>query len=924
MVHESEQCETLQITPQCYDNSRTFDFFASGIDGSNGQQTRERTPSPTSPISNEQAPLLSTNFESINPQSNSSSTPDSNSFSESHGNKSPSHLSSLLNTSASISLSFSIILILLITMIMSGLIFDSFINYQRDTKGCEVTYMNPKYIKMVGFDSEQTIFAEKYGLYLYREVGRDSSDRPTGIPTLFIPGNAGSYKQVRSIASASANLYYDGRSEWDDSVRGLDFFTVDFNEEFSALHGNSLLEQAEYLNDAIRYILSLYPAARGDHPEPSSVIIIAHSMGGIVARTLFTMPNYEPGSINTIITMATPHLLPPAPLDWQISNIYTNINKYWRKSYSNGKASSAPLSDVTLISIAGGNLDTIICSDTANINSLVPASHGFTVFTTSIPNVWTSMDHQCILWCKQLVNVIAKTMLNIVDVRRAGQTKPRAERMKIFRKALLTGLEDQLETERDRWESFGVLDLEEKPHVYLHMEQRLVLKTSHISNKVYLMPIPPPAPLSNLTTFSLLTDHHLGKSSRLLVLLCGVRPNKLRDVHDATVEKPTFLSAPRLSCYNASHKASLMPASTKYDRVPSSTRTFSFLKLNVQELGDYQYVAIMNKEGVGLDGFLLAEFIDESKTITQIDTSMKDLLFYGIHVSGLPMTDSIMSTLHIPIIDNSLLTYKMFVNRPGCDDDHFFATFIRQSISSMHESKFLVNAQNVDINIHGQAPFVLPVSSPKLRKGLSLQFWIDPICSAPLSIDIRLDAYGSLGKIVMRFQSVLVAFPFMVVAMTLRIQLKEYQKGGPYMSFGQGLAQFVQRTLPKLLVFVSLLSIYQSISGASKTYSLADLFPVESTPGDVHKAIKEKASFNGKGADLQKYWDHYHYVQSVLIFLFILLPFNVPALMVWSRNLAVHWYAPFSSDHSILAIAPVIFYVEIMNSGKMLPRTSGR
>ena len=83
---------------------------------------------------------------------------------------------------------------------------------------------------MVGFDSEQTIFAEKYGLYLYREVGRDNGDRPTGIPTLFIPGNAGSYKQVRSIASAAANLYYGGRSGWDDSVRGLDFFTGTGNE----------------------------------------------------------------------------------------------------------------------------------------------------------------------------------------------------------------------------------------------------------------------------------------------------------------------------------------------------------------------------------------------------------------------------------------------------------------------------------------------------------------------------------------------------------------------------------------------------------------------------------------------------------------------------------------------------------------------
>lgn len=195
----------------------------------------------------------------------------------------------------------------------------------------------------------------------------------------------------------------------------------------------------------------MYPSTRkilntnSPHPDPTSVIIVGHSMGGVVARTLFTMPNYQPGSINTILTFATPHVLPPAPFDWQISKIYTDINEFWRNGYSQSATSENSLAEVTLISIAGGNLDTVVCSDSANINSIVPASHGFTVFTTSIPNVWTSMDHQAILWCEQLVKVVATSLLSVVDIRRSGQTKPSAERMATFRKFYLTGLEDPID-----------------------------------------------------------------------------------------------------------------------------------------------------------------------------------------------------------------------------------------------------------------------------------------------------------------------------------------------------------------------------------------------------------------------------------------------------------------------------------------------
>lgn len=233
---------------------------------------------------------------------------------------------------------------------------------------------------------------------------------------------------------------------------------MDFHEEFSALHGQSILEQAEYLNDAIDYILKLYPQTRKFDaetklPDPTSVIIIGHSMGGIVARTMFTMNNYQHGTINTIITMSTPHMLPPVPFDWQISQLYDDINHFWQEGFShpnqiddNHKYPPPPhvsLRDISIVSMAGGTLDNTVCSDSTNIGSIVPATHGFTVFSTAVPHVWTGADHVSILTCNQLVKVVSKTLLDIVDVRRGTQTKPLEKRMQIMRHAFLSGLEDR-------------------------------------------------------------------------------------------------------------------------------------------------------------------------------------------------------------------------------------------------------------------------------------------------------------------------------------------------------------------------------------------------------------------------------------------------------------------------------------------------
>lgn len=67
--------------------------------------------------------------------------------------------------------------------------------------GCTMTYMYPSYVPVPAAVNTKE---SKYGLYLYRE-GWKRIDHElellqlAGVPVLFIPGNGGSYKQVRFV-----------------------------------------------------------------------------------------------------------------------------------------------------------------------------------------------------------------------------------------------------------------------------------------------------------------------------------------------------------------------------------------------------------------------------------------------------------------------------------------------------------------------------------------------------------------------------------------------------------------------------------------------------------------------------------------------------------------------------------------------------
>ena len=214
---------------------------------------------------------------------------------------------------------------------------------------------------------------------------------------LFIPGNAGSSHQVRSIASSATRQYFSSPyvispdfSSRSPASKPLDVFAVEFNEDLSAFHGPTLLSERTYVSDAIRYILSLYP-------PNTPIVVMGHSMGGVVATSLLPSPD-----ISAIITMSTPHTLPPARFDNRIEEIYSNNRNHL-------------ISDPTpIVSICGGATDTMVPSESCTLPE--PMAQGIfrkTIFSSGMERCWTGIGHREMVWCHQARWQVARAVLEL-------------------------------------------------------------------------------------------------------------------------------------------------------------------------------------------------------------------------------------------------------------------------------------------------------------------------------------------------------------------------------------------------------------------------------------------------------------------------------------------------------------------------------
>ncbi|KAG6445358.1 hypothetical protein O3G_MSEX003858 [Manduca sexta] len=222
-----------------------------------------------------------------------------------------------------------------------------------------------------------------------------------GVPVLFLPGNSGSHMQARSLASVALRMSISRETDYH-----FDFFTISFNEEVSALYGGVLGKQTKFAAASINAILDLYKENQYRKSVPTSVILIGHSMGGVIAKRLLAWPGTI-NKTNIAIALAAPLEAPVVNFDFKINDFYMDMDQEWN---DNVRLKEEVKEDKMLLSFGGGPRDVLVPSGlTTDKDSYINA------LTTSIPGVWVSPDHVGIVWCKQLVMAINRFLFSIVN-----------------------------------------------------------------------------------------------------------------------------------------------------------------------------------------------------------------------------------------------------------------------------------------------------------------------------------------------------------------------------------------------------------------------------------------------------------------------------------------------------------------------------
>lgn len=707
---------------------------------------------------------------------------------------------------------------------------------EADANSCKRIYMYPSYARIKSFDNTHTKFASKYSLYLYREQGLDpipsavgdGFDQLTGIPVLFIPGNAGSYRQVRSIAAECSILHFDQNINVveNDQTRNLDFFAADFNEDFTAFHGRTLLDQAEYVNEAVRFILGLY--SQQPNP-PKSVLILAHSMGGIVARVMPTLQSYSPGSISSIVTLSSPHSAAPLTFDADVLKIYLAIDRFWYQAFNEfGSGPYKLISNVTLISITGGASDSVLPADYTALGYLLRSSHGFTVYTTGIPGVWTPMDHLAIVWCRQLRRSILKALLEAVDFSSPQRVHSVERQMAVFRKNLLSGFEryarQDLVVNSAKASGFnlklGAEDLAVVDTPFCWKSQRKTKPFTFLAWKgqltVHVLSL---GLLPRIQDFDSRTTHS--------VLLCKKGGSNMEHIDFTTLKTTQSVD---LHCVDVSADLKQIPRSAPDARTledsafDGDAKPFHALQYTSEDLSPYDGILIIDKRANSED-FLMVQTSNPRESSVKIGLSLKSLLWRGAHISfpgGRPLAINI----NLPGAWSSIIALRVKAKQ---NSGTSFLPFIRQWIEEPYETKWHINLdKQIDLSVafHGVAPYT-PFGIGKLHQGLNLELWAEPLDDVSAEHDsaitfaVQVDWLSSAKLLALRYRLAIVSHCLAVALLVTFYQFSQAFSHGKFPDYAQGLARITDKNI--FIVVVLFLSVLTPLVKLKSVQSLLDL-----------------------------------------------------------------------------------------------------
>ncbi|CAE6467351.1 unnamed protein product [Rhizoctonia solani] len=604
-------------------------------------------------------------------------------------------------------------------------------------QGCRMSWMSPSYILQDDFNTSWTPLARRYSLLLYREVGWDA-EQPNGRPVLFIPGNAGSSHQVRSIASSAARQFYStphvrstdlpANVEPLDLYAGPSTFDFEFNEDLSALHGPTLQTQTTYVQAALEYIASKYT-----NKHDLQVTLLGHSMGGIVALNALVSPRHRE-LVRAVITMSSPHSLPPARLDRQIEQVFDNsIDALWGSAAHNLTIQSPPV-----LALCGGATDNMLPMESCMLPPPPPkvtlddTLYRRTIFTSGLDGTWTGVGHREMVWCHQVRWRVARASLEL------AVAEPDA------RGAIL-----------DRWFTGGANSKPSRPRLPPSRSPPVHVPDGYLSRRSI-------APGTTVFHFPIKTV-----GSRLVIFLSsgrisGVSPEKevateiLVDICEQSGTSEAICAAANSGSVRLVPNPSLAGLFPVPGEGTDESEGVVIWESEAATINDgYFSVTVSSARDAG--SWLVARL--EQFDFLEVPIG-KLAPFLGSTEIDLPRTESLIRGVWMPnLISNAMIAYRADFDHKG-DCTSPLLTPVLAHTSSEAESHFhrtLSSTRNPILHTHNSGPFL------GTRYGVNLTIYTSGECYID-TIRLRVDWPISLGRIASRLWAGVFAWAIAVVA----------------------------------------------------------------------------------------------------------------------------------------------------------------
>ncbi len=366
-------------------------------------------------------------------------------------------------------------------------------NHLHNGEECDMTYSMRVFLKVKTNAPTTSLATSQYGLFKFVDqrdprhtqllrkgqnynqllAREEHCAQSSDTIVVYVPGHWGSYDQARSLgahgigltgvrehslretqrrllASASAG---STDSSTNSSMENFvyDVYSVDFAEQGGGLHGQFLRYQTEYLATVLQQLVEDCGVKTN---SKKNLIVVAHSMGGYVARKV--LQEHPELAVSNLITLATPHSNPLYAFDWSVFDFHQKIVRNERKAPSEN---SWPL----VLSISGGlrdeMIDPSVCKLPSEKEIFSTSSWSFfsgkpqdlseDLFQTNDPNSLTvlatnlvaknsqvssssllGMDHRAIVWCHQLLAEV-RGMLWILVVSSEATVAERLDKLRM-------------------------------------------------------------------------------------------------------------------------------------------------------------------------------------------------------------------------------------------------------------------------------------------------------------------------------------------------------------------------------------------------------------------------------------------------------------------------------------------------------------